>query len=39
LQRLNEQQALALKLEDSSIYQDSNKDKLKKLLAEKAKLM
>jgi ATP-binding cassette subfamily F protein 3 len=30
---------LATKLEDSTIYQDSNKDKLKKLLAEKAKLM
>ena len=38
-QRLNEQQlALAVKLEDSTIYQDSNKDKLKKLLAEKAKV-
>jgi ATP-binding cassette subfamily F protein 3 len=36
LQRLNEQQALAhSKLEDSSIYQDSNKDKLKKLLVKK----
>ena len=38
-QRLNEQQlTLATKLEDSTIYQDSNKDKLKKLLAEKAKV-
>ncbi len=38
-QRLNEQQlALATKLEDSAIYQDSNKDKLKKLLAEKSKI-
>jgi ATP-binding cassette subfamily F protein 3 len=38
-QRLNEQQlTLATKLEDSTIYQDINKDKLKKLLAEKAKV-
>ena len=38
-QRLNEQQlALATKLEDSTIYQDSNKDKLKKLLVEKVKI-
>jgi ATP-binding cassette subfamily F protein 3 len=38
-QRLNEQQlALATKLEDSTIYQDTNKDKLKKLLLEKAKV-
>ena len=29
---------MATKLEDSTIYLDSNKDKLKKLLAEKAKV-
>jgi ATP-binding cassette subfamily F protein 3 len=37
--RLTEQQAkLAHQLEDMSIYQDTNKDKLKKLLAEKSKV-
>jgi ATP-binding cassette subfamily F protein 3 len=36
--RVTEQQAkLAHQLEDMSIYQDGNKDKLKKLLAEKSK--
>jgi ATP-binding cassette subfamily F protein 3 len=37
--RLSEQQAkLAHQLEDMSIYQENNKDKLKKLLAEKTKV-